>query len=362
MNKIDNEISQNLELIPLDKDDDFNNIHKKVKNNEIKSFKFKNDYYENSKYVVIQNEKNIKQLGEAFLRIKLNKGDKITEILDKIKYSYFSYILENRNSTLINMNFFQRLPLRFFYNLCEFFNRNIELYDPQKKYNISYSSSRLDYDSFNNIYLDIPILFENFSYKPTNLQVLYNTDVKYTLDHFPLDNDCYMVFGKIETIPEKIYKSISSKKTMEYLLRIRNVSFKNPKNFIYQRIPNKNSTRNFLKFIFIFIKGESRPTINKFSVLTLDNKTIEYDPTNFFASYFDNLSIYCIGMDKNSNVKKWMNFNSDMKINHRVLTKCQSFNIGISEYVGNINLDIATVIQSTYKVNNGAIIAYNKFT
>jgi hypothetical protein len=241
------------------------------------------------------------------------------------------------------------------------------LYDPQKNIdykdkfydnnNISYSSSRTDYDSVNNIYLDIPILFENFSYKPTNLDVLYSTDIKYTLDDFPLETDCYMVFDKIATYSEKINKSIQSKNFIEYLLRVRNVSFKNPRNYIYQRIQNKYSTRSFLKFIFVFIKGESRPTINHFSVLTLDNKTIEYDVTNFFVTYFNNLTIYCIGLDKHSNVKKWMNFNKKNNINsnYRVLTKCQSFSIGISEYVGTIHFDIATIVQTAYNINDGVI-------
>jgi hypothetical protein len=205
-NSIELESINNLKLIKNEEDQDFKNYQKNdtsasqimrmVAEGGPKFFKFNN-----SKAIIKSSSIGDAMTG-TILRIEIPRDCNPNTILNKYANVELDYQI---GGDTIN-----KAPLKIFYYLCEKFGRSIEVVDGNilsnknnkakiYKQNNAVISQRYYFENPNGLYLDIPIIFEDFSYSYIHSTVTNKYhDVTYTLKSSSIIKEsCYIIYDNM---------------------------------------------------------------------------------------------------------------------------------------------------------------------
>ena len=244
-------------------------------------------------------------VSEAYFRIEISRNDNPQKILQKYASTQLEFTIGGQT---IN-----KAPLKVFYYLCEKFGRSIEIINPAimcekntpdkitKNY-VQYNQ-RFNFEKVDVLYLDIPIIFEDFSY--SHVDMLFTNgyhEFRYICDK-KLDNECFIVYDKLINYFSNRRGKISLLPTEKLMTSL-----------AYNPIQPSNNLNikvaKYAKFFFLFMEKKKDsfidfPEILSFSVVN-NKKTIHYDTYNFLLEDYEHCRIYGVSFDPNITMKKWL--------------------------------------------------------
>jgi hypothetical protein len=282
-------------------------------------------------------------LSKPFLRIKIKTDDNIDCLIEKLKG--IDIEIKINDCVIFNVN------LLFIFLICEKFESPIQIFDVNyfldnnsindiKKMmfkitdNYCYVNQKYYFCNKEDKYLDIPLLFDFFSYNtPIPLVSLIDCiDISINLKNIPcsLYDQIFLMFEEIIYIKNKIKmiewtNSFLQFSMINYLQKKHYIISKNDLLVVCPLIYNNNNNNNNsnINFIFVIVSNFNNleyPEISKVEIvdnyykrytIELDNiwiSQINNNCNNDNNNNFTNTIIYGIALDGVSDMKNWIKF------------------------------------------------------
>lgn len=329
---------------------------------------------------------------KPFLRLKLKNNVDIKKLLN--------ILIDCNIELFVGNTCVVKIPkILFIFLLCEELKKNIQIYNPKEfidshtreeiselvhvnkienkcSYNMKYM-----YDSINDKYLDIPMLFEFFCY-----------DMRLAIYGLPWHN-IYYSFNIPQHRLEEFKQYVD---TIYFLHELCTYNFGEPRGDLSQKrfdymsttqkynyLPNYDNScitincDKYLKFIYVIMRSDNEdvtnmdyPTIEDVEIVT-ENNTYTLDKHYYYVADYEKFRVYGFAADPNCDMKKWtkvteeiitdekMDDNKDMRLNNlnkkplfNVIEDASTVTIKLSSYTCLVNIEYicmhATIIQQKY--------------